>query len=440
MKIKFLKPKTLIVGIMATFMITFTSCEKDNQITAEEAIQPINNITKDVTEKAYPFKNGELIDIPLLGGIAKVENFEDHYVFEGDIILSPEEINQKSTGRTKKFWPNCTVYYTVESSLPNKNRVYDAIAHWEKYTNLRFIKRTNQTAYVNFRKGSGCSSSVGRTGGKQNINLANGCSTGNTIHEIGHAIGLWHEQSRKDRNSYVTVNFGNIQSGKSHNFKTYVQRGMDGTEYTSTLDFGSIMMYGPYSFSKNGQPTITKKNGSTYSVQRNALSWNDRVGISKMYPYKPCGSQDCIPFNPNNLRIVRNSSGTYSIADGSHYVFSAPNYTEARKIRDIVKRYGFNKSCFVKRPNPSFKYQLVGYSASNVQPAAGEDIIRFNPNNIDVQKKGGRWKIVDGNRYLFDFGNSESEARKALCFILRYKFTGVGYVGRPGASLQYMVK
>jgi hypothetical protein len=60
--------------------------------------------------------------------------------------------------------------------------------------------------------------------------------------------------------------------------------GADGAEFTSNLDFGSIMMYGPYSFSKNGSPTIVKANGSTYSVQRTALSAGDKEGVNKMYP------------------------------------------------------------------------------------------------------------------------------------------------------------
>jgi hypothetical protein len=321
----------LVLGVL----FTFTNCEKENELFTEETSEEtITTQEKDITEKAYPNKSGEVTEITYQGQQLTVEKIDGLYVFEGDILITPEELQNanKSTGRTKKLWPNCIVYYSIESSLPNKQRVYDAIAHWKSKTNLQFVKRTNQTAYINFRKIiSGCSSQIGRTGGKQNINLANGCSTGNTIHEIGHAIGLWHEQSRKDRNTYVNINFANIQPGKEHNFKTYVQLGKDGDEYSPTLDFGSIMMYGPYAFSKNGKPTITKKNGSTYSVQRNALSIWDRIGVSRMYK-KVCGT-------------VPNMSGYYKANDGGHY---------------YVRHIGTNVYWFGEHPSGSWANIFTG--------------------------------------------------------------------------------
>ena len=54
----------------------------------------------------------------------------------------------------------------------------------------RFVPRTNQRAYIHIVKGSGCSSSVGRTGNVQSVSLGNGCVyPGIVIHELMHAIG-----------------------------------------------------------------------------------------------------------------------------------------------------------------------------------------------------------------------------------------------------------
>ncbi|WP_332368614.1 M12 family metallopeptidase [Spirosoma telluris] len=194
-------------------------------------------------------------------------------------------MHTEGTGRTKTSsrWPNKVVYYSIDPALPNQTRVTDAIAHWEANTPIRFIQRTTQRGYVLFKTGSGCSSSVGYSGGLQYVNLASGCTTGNTIHEIGHTLGLWHEQARVDRDTYVTINTANIITGYETDFQTYAQRGQDGFDYPSGLDFGSIMLYGSYDFSKNGQPTMTKKDGSTFIGQRNGLSPTDIYTILTMY-------------------------------------------------------------------------------------------------------------------------------------------------------------
>ncbi len=49
------------------------------------------------------------------------------------------------------------------------------------------------------------------------------------------------------------------------------------------FDFNSIMMYSSDAFSKNGKPTMTKKDGNTWTAQRDSLSSQDIINIRKIY-------------------------------------------------------------------------------------------------------------------------------------------------------------
>jgi hypothetical protein len=206
-------------------------------------------------------------------------------IFEGDIVLGTvAQVEQQTevaraglqeaviiTGAQFR-WANCRIPYTIDPALTSQARVTDAIAHWEAKTNFRFVVRTNETDFVTFRPGTGCSSSVGKQGGQQFVNLADGCLKGQTIHEIGHVVGLWHEQSREDRDTFVRIEWANIQSGTEHNFNQHITDGDDVGGY----DYGSIMHYGGTAFTKNGQPTIVPINPPGASIgQRVGLSAGD---------------------------------------------------------------------------------------------------------------------------------------------------------------------
>lgn len=221
-------------------------------------------------------------------------------IVEGDIIIgtaeearardvsrlvSDPEGMQRSVGRSgAEFrWPNGRVPYEIDSAVPNPSRITDAIAHWQSKTPLQIVPRAGEADYVRFVNGAGCSSWVGRQGGRQDIVLGSACSVGNAVHELGHAIGLWHEQSREDRNSFVQINFQNIETGKESNFTQQINDGDDLGAY----DYGSMMHYGPTAFSKNGQPTIVAIQPIPAGVvmgQRVALSNGDVAGVKLMYP------------------------------------------------------------------------------------------------------------------------------------------------------------
>ena len=55
---------------------------------------------------------------------------------------------------------------------------------------------------------------IGRTTGPQDMSIGRGCEyKGIVMHEMFHALGRWHEQSRPDREQFVRILTDNIQSG-----------------------------------------------------------------------------------------------------------------------------------------------------------------------------------------------------------------------------------
>lgn len=222
-------------------------------------------------------------------------------VFEGDIVLlDRERFGQEALGVTGVGfrWPDGLVPYEIDPTLPDPKRVTQAIAHWENNTRIRFTVRTTANAasfpdFVSFRSGGGCSSMVGKQGGRQFVTLGSNCTAGNAIHEIGHSLGLWHEQSREDRGTFVDIDFANIDPGMAHNFDQHVLDGDDLASY----DFGSIMHYPRNAFSTNGKPTVVPRSALPPGIvmgQRVGLSAGDIAGVHAMYA--PAGdTADAMP-------------------------------------------------------------------------------------------------------------------------------------------------
>jgi hypothetical protein len=263
-------------GAAAICAIAMTACAQDDGVDQDFG----------GAEEAFPGEHGEIrhgvLETPWGPREMTYEWIHGVAVVEGDILISGPGGQVRGNSRTKqtKRWTGGVVPYTIDPTLPTPARVTDAIAYWESVTKFRFVLRTIEPDYLTFQPSAGCSSNVGRIGGQQFVNLATGCPTGKTMHEIGHALGMWHEQSRADRDKHVIINWANITVGKEGNFDTFTSAGNDGRDL-GAYDVTSIMHYGSTAFSANGLPTITLLDGSTFTEQRVEATPADICAVKK---------------------------------------------------------------------------------------------------------------------------------------------------------------
>ncbi|XP_037799604.1 zinc metalloproteinase nas-4-like [Penaeus monodon] len=234
--------------------------------------------------------------------------------FQGDIMVASEDqlyqiLEGDSDGQhsaiknPQKIWPNSVIPYVISATFSSQERavIARAMAEYHQNTCIRFVPRSSHADYIHILRGQGCSSAVGRSGGAQVVSLGYGCvQIGVVIHELMHAAGFWHEQSRPDRDSFVTINWSNIVPHLQYNFEkktTAVTQDL-GLSY----DYDSIMHYGPYAFAVNRHyPTITPRRSGATIGQRNGFSKLDIQGLNLLYRCsgKPVPPTACVDSHAN---------------------------------------------------------------------------------------------------------------------------------------------
>lgn len=175
------------------------------------------------------------------------------------------------------LWPGGVVPYAFDTNVnqSEQSAVLAAMQEWENVAPITFVPWTGQNDRILIRDANSNSSFVGRIGGQQTINIFNFNVRMIIAHELCHALGFFHTQSRPDRNTFVTIQTANVVPGALNNFSIASGSNTFGLPY----DFLSIMHYGDFDFSANGQPTIICNPGFTQFQsqigQRSALSQGD---------------------------------------------------------------------------------------------------------------------------------------------------------------------
>ncbi len=284
------KPNFMKKIYLIVCFLTLLSCSTDDLEIKEESIEE-NVLTPSEHVK------GKLKTIQLFGQPAVVYELKDKYYFQGDIILNKTEIDStnslKGAARGNKKWnyQDRKVPYVIESNLSDKQRVYDAIEEIENNSYIDFVPRGGHSDYIKIigytpgpqEFGVAYSDFIGKKGGQQIIGLSANATKGNTIHELLHALGFFHEHTRSDRDSIINVHWENIPNNPNviYQFEKYEDNFTGGFDW-GNFDFNSIMMYssgGTYS-----NPYMTKLDGSRFTAQRSELSSGDIATLNRLYP------------------------------------------------------------------------------------------------------------------------------------------------------------
>jgi len=248
---------------------------------------------------------------------------EDGNYIMGDMILTEGQYEQSyGEGKIQNGgiagegyrWPSgegvkAVIPYDMSKvSWSDKSKVRNAV---NKFNNemsgcIKIRERTSRDEnYVDIDRnpGNGCRSNVGRISWmkSQHLNLAPGCYTdGTIIHEFIHALGFHHEQTRRDRDQYVTVDEQGIRRKLGDRFyEANYGIKKDSLRYGVPYDGKSLMHYSAQDLG-NGRKSMTSRmpDISTNELGSHGgwMSNYDKLKLRKMYG---CTGSDPSPTDPS---------------------------------------------------------------------------------------------------------------------------------------------
>lgn len=206
---------------------------------------------------------------------------DDQHFFQDEVRFS---------GFSARRWTNGRLIYQFNNSVSqlNRQRFLAACAHWTRVANVRCVPRTNESIYLVVQSSASTNSSdVGMPRqGRAYMKVVNWNREYIIAHEIGHALGLTHEQCRTGRDEFVEILEQNWAPGTRRiNFDEHR------TENLSPYDFESVMHYDDLAFGRRvrGGRLMTirvrppNERFQTIIGQRARLSAGDAQGMAARY-------------------------------------------------------------------------------------------------------------------------------------------------------------
>uniref|UniRef100_A0A3P8N9F0 Metalloendopeptidase n=1 Tax=Astatotilapia calliptera TaxID=8154 RepID=A0A3P8N9F0_ASTCA len=218
------------------------------------------------------------------------KNLDEPLVIFGDIAVPTGLQNADSCTARGCLWPKnngrVVVPYRISDQYSRRERnvIEQGLRSFEAATCVSFRPQSRERDFLDIQSRDGCYSFVGRRGGGQIVSLSRqGCVFHQIVqHEVLHALGFDHEQTRSDRDQHVRILLENVIPGMEHNFRKINTRNLD-TPY----DYNSVMHYGRFAFSRDREPTIVPIPDENVAIGRaTEMSANDILRVNRLYTCK----------------------------------------------------------------------------------------------------------------------------------------------------------